>query len=60
MYELTVEIKDKVIISGIFENLDELQNYIYFLEKHNRKDNNNRIYKINSLLPGEKIVINFD
>lgn len=60
MYEVIVEIEGKVGLSKIFDDLEELQNYIYYLETVHKKDNNKRKIIIKSLLPSGKIVVNFD
>jgi len=60
MYEVIVEIEGKVTLSEIFNDLEELQNYIYYLETVHKKDNNKRKIIIKSLLPSGKIVVNFD
>jgi len=60
MYELLIYINDILTHQGVYDDLDDLQNYIYYLEKFHRKEKNNRIYKIQSKLLNEKILVSFD
>ena len=60
MYELLIYINEKLVHQGVYDDLDDLQNYIYYLEKYHRKEKNNRIYKIKSKMLDEKIIVSFN
>lgn len=57
MYELIVTAKNKVIHNQIYPTMEDLQDFVYNLEKSNKKK---RQYRIKSHLPDYKIVVKFD
>lgn len=60
MYELIVLISNEIFHKEIYTDFEEVQDYIYRLDKDKKKSKKKRIYRISSMLPNERIVVNFD
>lgn len=63
MYELIITISNNVIYNENYNSLEELQDYIYYIETLNKNKNKKKkrmLFEIKSYLPNDKIVVTFD
>jgi hypothetical protein len=60
MYELIVLISNEIFHRGVYKDFDEIHEYIHKLDTEKKKSKKKRVYRVSSMLPNQRIVVNFD